>query len=139
MRSGVSRSGVLCPQIEASTPGELEQAFGDLGVQVGPRVGPSPRSHDQKEWWSLRRYLFSLSAAERLGFPIEIVKGERPDFRCIFGGARLGIEVAEATHPRDQRENGPARADRWKWLWLGPAVDLRMAPLTQSAHGRQMC
>jgi len=103
MRSGVSKLGVSFPRIEASTHAELEQTFGDLGLQVGSRTGSGVRTHDQKEWWCLRRYIFSLSAAKRLAFPVEIVKEERPDFHCIFGDSRLGIEVAEATHPRDQR------------------------------------
>ena len=103
MLSGVSKLGVSFPRIEASTHAELEQTFGDLGLQVGSRTGSGVRTHDQKEWWCLRRYIFSLSAAKRLAFPIEIVKEERPDFQCVFGDSRLGIEVAEATHPGDQR------------------------------------
>ena len=107
MRSGVSKSNVYYPRIEASNASnasELEQAFGDIGRRAGPRRGPDPRTQDKKEWWCLRRYVFSLSGVMRLDFPIEITKGEKPDFRCIFGGSQLGIEVAEATHPRDQRE-----------------------------------
>ena len=101
MHSGVSKKGAPCMHIEASTPAELEQAFGDLGLCAGPRRGPNARTQDKKEWWCLRRYVFSLSGVMSLDFPIEITKGERPDFRCIFGGSRLGIEVAEATHPSD--------------------------------------
>jgi hypothetical protein len=33
-----------------------------------------------------------------------IEKAERPDFRCTFGSRALGIEVTEATDPRDQQE-----------------------------------
>ena len=33
-----------------------------------------------------------------------IEKAERPDFRCIFGSRARGIEVTEATDPRDQQE-----------------------------------
>ena len=89
--------------IEVGGPADLEHVFGILGRTVGPRTGPETRTHDRKEWWCLRRYIFTLSAAGQLEFPISITKGERPDFRCEFGPRSVGIEVSEATDPQDQK------------------------------------
>ena len=75
-----------------------------LGRKVGPRKGSDSRTQEQKEWWCLRRHIFTLCAADQIKFPVSITKGERPDFRCKFGTRAVGIEVTEATHPSDQRE-----------------------------------
>jgi hypothetical protein len=89
--------------IEIGGLADLEHVFGILGRTVGPRTGPETRTHDRKEWWCLRRYIFTLSAAGQLEFPISITKGERPDFRCGFGPRSVGIEVSETTDPQDQK------------------------------------
>jgi hypothetical protein len=91
-------------RIEIGTSANLAHTFGTLGCAVGPRTGPDARTHEQREWWCMRRYIFTLAEVDRLEFPISIEKGERPDFRCEFGSRALGIEVAEATHWSDQRE-----------------------------------
>ena len=82
----------------------LGDAFGDVGTKVGSRVGTRPRTHALKEWWCMRRYIFTLAGAQLVQFPISIQKSERPDFRCEFGTRRMGVEITEATHWRDQRE-----------------------------------
>jgi hypothetical protein len=89
--------------IEVGGPADLEHVFGILGRAVGPRTGRGNRTHDEKEWWCLRRYIFTLSAAGQLEFPISIRKGERPDFRCEFGSRPVGIEVTQATDAQDQK------------------------------------
>jgi len=89
--------------IEVGGPADLEHVFGILGRAVRPRTGRGNRTHDEKEWWCLRRYIFTLSAAGQLEFPISIRKGERPDFRCEFGPRPVGIEVTEATDAQDQK------------------------------------
>ena len=83
---------------------DLISAFGNLGTKVGGRTGPDARTHEQQEWWCLRHHLFTLAANDQLEYPITIQKGERPDFCCTFAGREIGIEVAQATHPLDQRE-----------------------------------
>ena len=52
----------------------------------------------------MRRYIFTLAGAELVQFPMSIEKSERPDFRCEFGTRRMGVEITEATHWRDQKE-----------------------------------
>ena len=91
-------------RIEIIELDDLALAFGQAGTNVGPRLGTNARTQEQKEWWCLRRYIFTLSAAGQIAFPISIVKDERPDFRCEFGPRSIGIEVTEATDPTDQRE-----------------------------------
>ena len=56
--------------LEIGGPADLVHVFGILGHAVGPRTGPGIRTHDEKEWWCLRRYIFTLSAAGQLEFPI---------------------------------------------------------------------
>ncbi len=83
---------------------DLPEAFGELGIRVGPRKGASARTHDEKEWWCFRRYLFTLAGIGQVFFPISVRKSESPDFRCEFGPRQIGVEVTEATDQRDQRE-----------------------------------
>jgi hypothetical protein len=82
----------------------LAGGFGKLGTYVGPRIGSNSRTQEQKEWWCIRRYIFTLADARELAFPISVSKAERPDFRCKFGERQVGVEVTEATAQRDQRE-----------------------------------
>jgi hypothetical protein len=87
-----------------AAPADLAEALGELGTHVGPRVGHSARTQEEKEWWCFRRYILTLAEAGQIAFPISIMKSERPDFRCQFGPRFIGVEITEATHPRDQRE-----------------------------------
>lgn len=88
----------------AARPVDLPEAFGELGIRVGPRIGANARTQNEKEWWCFRRYLFTLAGIGQVVFPISVTKAESPDFRCEFGPCQIGVEVTEATDPRDQRE-----------------------------------
>ena len=88
-----------------SSRSKLEEAFRTLGTQVGPRLGSNRRNKDEKEWWCLRRYLLTLAARDRLTYPIDIKKSERPDFvvnEC--NRDQYGIEVTEATEEDWQKK-----------------------------------
>jgi hypothetical protein len=99
MDATVSVTKIYIPE-----PDKLDEAFGAMGTWVGPRTGLNPRTQESKELWCLRRYIFTLCSVSQLRFPICIEKSESPDFRCSFGPDKLGIEVTEATDPRDQEE-----------------------------------
>lgn len=90
-------------KVYAVSPEELPHGFGNLGMKLGRRSGPGARTDEERQWWCLRRYLFTLRAVAEPEYPIFVLKGERPDFRCSFGSRRLGIEIAEAS-PHDQRK-----------------------------------
>jgi hypothetical protein len=87
---------------------ELGKTFDTLGASVGPRRGPDRRTKDQKEWYCLRRYLLTLAAHDRLSYPLDISKSERPDF---IVGSR-GVEVTEATEEDWQRELTESEASK---------------------------
>ena len=87
---------------------ELEEAFGRLGANVGPRTGPNRRSQDSKEWFVLRHFMAAALEARVFDLPIAITKvpPPEPDFAATHGPTRKSalIEITEATHPDDQRE-----------------------------------
>ena len=87
---------------------DFEAAFGNLGAKVGPRVGSTKRTQDEKEWFVLRRFVERTLGTEILGFPVvfEKVQPPKPDFEVRYGEAdKLAlIEITEATHPGDQKE-----------------------------------
>jgi hypothetical protein len=89
-------------RLEIATRADLPEAFGKLGVAVGGRTGLNRRTKAEREWWCLRRYIFTLSAARQIEFPIQIEKSERPDFRCQFPTGRVGVEVTTATTKEDE-------------------------------------
>jgi hypothetical protein len=65
-----------------------------MSISVSPRgVG---RTSAETEMWSICRLLATLNRMSRLGFPLKLVKSERPDFVISFNGDEaIGIEVTE--------------------------------------------
>ena len=122
-------------KLEIGYGADLALAFGEIGVRVGPRTGADARTHEEKEWWCIRRYVFTLSAANQLEFPILITKAERPDFRCTFGSRHVGIEVGEATDPRDQEEMTMFERTQATALWEPLADGSLAAQEILSEHG----
>jgi hypothetical protein len=88
--------------------GSFDAAFGDLGLEVGPRTGATKRTQADKEWYVVRRFLASGLRAGLFTAPftVERLDPPAPDFglrspNCSVNGF---IEITEATHPDDQRE-----------------------------------
>ena len=46
------------------SPDRLAENLGDLGVSVGPRTGPTKRTHGEKEDYVLRRLLIAWKKNE---------------------------------------------------------------------------
>jgi len=94
--------------IEVSDIGNFDAAFGDVGLKVGPRTGEAKRTHAEKEWYVVRRFLASGLHAGLFNAPfaVERLDPPAPDFGLQFrdGSAAGFIEITEATHPDDQRE-----------------------------------
>jgi hypothetical protein len=86
----------------------FDEAFGAFGLRGGHRTGPDKRTQDDEEWYVVRRFLKAALLANVLATPLTIWQGQPPlpDFGVEFGDAlnRALIEITEATHPDDQRE-----------------------------------
>jgi hypothetical protein len=84
----------------------FDDAFGTVGLRVGPRTGPDKRTQDDKEWYVVRRFLREALQAGFFATPLVVWKDQppMPDFGVEFGDTRALIEITEATHPNDQRE-----------------------------------
>ena len=82
------------------SPDRLAENLGDLGVSVGPRTGPTKRTHGEKEDYVLRRLLIAWKKNEFLRFPVDVQAASEataPDFVLYWRGREpLGVEVTEA-------------------------------------------
>lgn len=72
---------------------ELRRLLPSLDVIVPPRG--AGRTSEHTERYAVARLLASLPPT-LLQFPLELTKGERPDFRLLHGGNMVGIEHTEA-------------------------------------------
>ncbi len=111
------------PKMELTTFDSAEHLldyFRSVGEMVGPRKGPSKRTHDQKELYNLRQYLPTLAANGHLRFPLTVEKGESPDFLLTDGvSKKWGLEVTEATTQEWQREMTVTEGDETSLQPLG--------------------
>ncbi|MEE9588228.1 MAG: hypothetical protein V3V97_09425 [Hyphomicrobiaceae bacterium] len=87
----------------------LRDGFGDRGLDLVKHFATRKERKRcnnglEQEIFLLRRYLLTLSAYDRLAFPMTMSKDESPDFICCCNGVTFGIEVTEATCPTDQRD-----------------------------------
>jgi hypothetical protein len=84
---------------------EFEIAFGELGAKVGPRLGTKKRTHDEKEWYVIRRFLDEAIARKLFSLPLTVEKGHppAPDF-LVRDKREAFVEITEATDEADQRE-----------------------------------
>lgn len=84
---------------------ELRRTLALIDDRVPPRHAMERRHRLHQEWYCLKRYLPWLADAGLLEFPLQLWKCESPDFMLTDGtGARLGVEVSEATLPDFQAE-----------------------------------
>jgi hypothetical protein len=56
-------------KLKIVTSADLACAFGNLRTEVGPRMGGNARTHDHKEWWYLRSYIFTLAGSDGFSSP----------------------------------------------------------------------
>ncbi len=82
------------------SPDGLAEDLGSLGVSVGPRTGPTRRTHGEKEDYVLRRLLIAWKKKENLRFPVDVQAASEataPDFVLYWpDGETRGVEVTEA-------------------------------------------
>ncbi len=91
-------------KIEIHDAEAFDDAFADVGRRVRPRT--NGRTHDEKEWYVLRRFLKCALLKGYFKCPVRICKAKppRPDFRIDLDGIATWIEITEATSEADQKE-----------------------------------
>lgn len=79
-------------------------AFGNVGLKV--RLRADGRTHDEKEWYALRRFLKCALSEGYFKCPVSIEKASppNPDFCIDLGGIEAWVEITEATSNADQIE-----------------------------------
>lgn len=131
-------------RIGAANVADLTRQLVFLNVPVPPRHRRSRNDQDAKEWYVLRRYLLPLAHADALGFPLEVVKAESPDFLLHDGhGRTTGVEVTEATTAAFQREltqsegrGGVSPHDEAGWV--GDEVEAGLAGLVAAVVEKKL-
>lgn len=88
-------------RLRSKTGEGLGQRLAEIDSTVSRRS--SGRSTAQRERWSLVHYLRTLHQNGLVRFPLEIERGERPDFVVRMGDQRFGLEVTEAGTTEFQR------------------------------------
>ncbi len=93
-------------QIRIAELTELENAFEQIGLRVGPRTGTNRRTKDDKEWYVVRRFMPIAIRSGMFTLPISIRKGRQHEADFVIEGAKdaAWVEITEATSPADQRE-----------------------------------
>lgn len=83
---------------DAKSPEEFYSALRAIDISV-PKRGEC--THDERktqaEIWTVFRLLSSLTRANRVTFPITVIKRDRPDFYVRFATTEVGIEASEIT------------------------------------------
>ena len=81
----------------AATSKQLRINIEGLRIDVPPR--DQGRTTDDCEQWQIQRLLQALFQADQLQLPVQLSKGESPDFLLSAGADRMGIETTEAINP----------------------------------------
>lgn len=79
--------------IKAANKMELFSILKSIDITVPPRD-----TTEHRETWSICRLLATLANHDRLSFPIQLTKMERPDFLIVAGGCHIGIEITDAVN-----------------------------------------
>ncbi|MCG8426999.1 MAG: hypothetical protein MI754_06555 [Chromatiales bacterium] len=66
----------------------------EIDITVPPRH--EGRTTEDRERWSILRFLATLNQQERIDFPLSLTKRERPDFHIRIAGRDWGVEITEA-------------------------------------------
>jgi hypothetical protein len=82
--------------IKANNSAELFKLLQSTDISVPPRN--KGRTTEHCEIWSICRLLATLAKHNRIGFPIQLTKRERPDFLLIAGDRFIGVEITEAVN-----------------------------------------
>ena len=91
-----------------SSASSFSDDLGSLGAWVGPRIGPAPGTHGQKEDYVLRRLLVARRRQKKLNFPFTVRASDQtpgtPDFVVADASSSWGLEVTQAGSERYQEQ-----------------------------------
>ena len=79
--------------VRANNRGELFRLLESIDIRVPPRN--KGRTTEHCETWSICRLLATLAKHDKIDYPIQLTKRERPDFLLMAGERCIGIEVTE--------------------------------------------
>jgi hypothetical protein len=83
--------------IKANNSEELLTILRNIDIRVPPRN--EGRTTEHRQAWSICRLLPTLAKHNKIGFPMQLTKRERPDFLLKTGDCQVGVEVTEAVNP----------------------------------------
>ena len=95
--------------LTANNQGELLELLMKIDIRVPPRN--EGRTTEHCETWSICRLLATLAKRDKIGYPIRMIKRERPDFLLTAGERYIGIEVTEAIHQEYAKATALPEAD----------------------------
>lgn len=84
---------ILPKAIYLESKEHLVKEFGKLNIYINNRA--LGREQDSLEYWALKKYL--LLILDEFRYPINISKGQSPDFVITYNKNQIGIEITEAT------------------------------------------
>jgi hypothetical protein len=95
-------------KIEIKRLDDLDHAAKIVGLPVGPHTGPSKRTNEKREWYTLFGFLRATIPYGLVELPFEVRNGcppTEPDFVMTHGGSQVGLfEITEATDAADHKE-----------------------------------
>lgn len=68
-----------------------------INISVPPICNGRKTEHCER--WSICRLLATLASREKIDFPMQLIKRERPDFLLANDDRQIGIEITEAINP----------------------------------------
>lgn len=91
--------GALAVMVEltAKSSDELLRAVSGIDISVAPRR--ERRTSEQRERWSICRFLAAIAESDWIKYPVKLGKRERPDYLLTDESSLTGIEITEAVPP----------------------------------------
>lgn len=83
-------------EIQANNKNELTEILSKMDIRVPARTEGRETVHC--ETWSICHLMATLATHEKLIFPLELMKTERPDYILKMGPKFIGIEITELTN-----------------------------------------
>ncbi len=83
--------------LSAKSAGELSRVVSQINIAVAARG--EGRTTEQRERWSICRFLAAIAASDWLRYPLEVRKRERPDYVLNEAALFTGVEITEAVPP----------------------------------------
>jgi|SRR5690606_33825027 hypothetical protein len=84
-------------ELTAKSADELRRAVSRIDISVAPRG--EGRTTEQRERWSICRFLAAIAESDWLQYPVKLGKRERPDYLLTEKSLTTGIEITEAVPP----------------------------------------